>query len=273
MSEEATLDEFTDTEYSEGHVDTPIGKLPADWGVEWLDDVTNINPDGFSEDDWPSETFEYISLSEVSEGEIIESKTIPIEEAPSRAQRQVQYGDVLVGTVRPKQVSHGLVTAEHDGKICSSGFGVLRTGPNLNPHYLIQEILSHRFFSQMEAYVAGSGYPAVKIGDLKKHRISIPPIEEQLKIATVLYNVDQAIQKTEEIIEQAKRVRKGVMQDLFTEGYYDYEEFEEHQIFGKYPANWKLSSIGELADDIPGGGTSKKSNDEFWGGGIQEQGE
>jgi len=222
MSEEATLDEYTDTEYSNERVETPIGELPADWDVEWLEDVTQINPDGFSEEDWASETFEYISLSEVSEGEIKQSETVPVEEAPSRAQRRVQAGDILVGTVRPKQVSHGFVTGEHDGKICSSGFGVLRAGPNLNSHYLMQEVLSHRFFAQMDAYVAGSGYPAVKVGDLKKHRVSIPLLEEQRKIATVLYTADQAIQKTEEIISQVETVRTG-----FVRGLYDSDQLAE----------------------------------------------
>lgn len=198
MSEqEVTLGEFDDSNESlpKDRIETPIGVLPSDWDVEWLDDICSINPDGFSEDDWPDKTFEYISLSDVSEGTINQSETTAIEDAPSRAQRRIKLGDVLVGTVRPKQVSHGIVTEGHDGKICSSGFGVLRSSPNLNSFYLLQEVLSRRFFRQMEAYVAGSGYPAVNIGDLRKHRIAVPPLEEQRKISSVLYTIDEAILK------------------------------------------------------------------------------
>jgi type I restriction enzyme S subunit len=251
MSEEATLDEFTDTEPSESRRETPIGELPADWNVDWLEDVTKINPDGFSEDDWPSETFQYISLSEVSEGNIIRSQTVPLDEAPSRAQRRVQKDDVLVGTVRPKQVSHGVVTPEHDGKICSSGFGVLRAGANLNPYYLIQQVLSHRFFSQMEAYVAGSGYPAVKISDLKKHRVSVPPLPEQRKIATVLYTVDRAIEKTKEVIEQTERTQKGLIRHLFRKGVSD-EATEAHGVLGKMPTSWQITELSNIADVVMG---------------------
>jgi len=252
MSEEATLDEFAQTEHSNERKETPIGELPADWDVEWLNSVVAINSDGFSEDDWPSDTFEYISLSEASNGDILGSKTTQIDEAPSRAQRTVQQGDVLVGTVRPKQKSHGLVTEEHDGKICSSGFGVLRTGPNLNSRYLIQEVLSNRFFSQMEAYVAGSGYPAVKLSDLKKHRVSIPPLSEQRKIATVLYTVDQAIENTERIIEQAKTVEKGLMQDLFRNGIGKPETKELRRI-GQVPEHWDVVKLGSVCEKITDG--------------------
>ncbi len=267
MSEEATLNEFTNTQHSEERKETPIGELPSDWDVKWLNDVVSINSDGFSEDNWPSKTFEYISLSEVSNGEIERSRTTPINEAPSRAQRTIQQGDVLVGTVRPKQRSHGFVSAEHDGKICSSGFGALRPGPNLNSRYLIQEILSNRFFSQMEAYVAGSGYPAVKISDLKKHRVSVPPLSEQRKIATVLYTVDQAIEKTEEIISQLERTKKGVCQKLFSKGYNDHSEYKSTK-YGKIPVEWDIKKLSEVTNQIQAGGTPDTNIPEYYGGDV-----
>ena len=271
MSEEATLDEFSKTTVSQGRQETPVGELPADWGIEWLKDVVEINPDGFSEDDWPSETFEYISLSEASEGEIEGSTTTPLEEAPSRAQRTVQRGDVLVGTVRPKQRSHGFVSEEHAGKICSSGFGVLRTESRLNSRYLLQEILSNRFFSQMEAYVAGSGYPAVKISDLKKHRVAIPPLPEQRKIATVLYTVDRAIEKTGEIIGQVEQTKQALTQSLFLDGYFDHRETVDahHQNrLSRHPAEWQTKPAGEVMEVTRGAHPRPKSDDTLWRGEI-----
>lgn len=246
MSKDTTLEEFTDSKPSEERMESPIGEIPTDWEVEWLRNVVTINPDGFSEDDWPSETFEYISLSEVSNGEILGSETIRLEDAPSRAQREIEQGDVLVGTVRPKQRSHGFVDSEHSGKICSSGFGVLRTGPRLNSRYLLQEILSNRFFSQMEAYVAGSGYPAVKIGDLKKHRVSVPPLPEQRKIAAVLYTIDRAIENVNEIKERIERVRAGTAQNLFRNGIS--QSGTKDTWLGEIPKEWQVRPFSEIVD-------------------------
>ena len=259
MSEEATLDEFaesSDAGDSQEWQETPIGELPGDWGMEWLDDIVKINPDGFFEEDWPSETFEYISLSEASDGEVEDSQTTALEDAPSRAQRTVRQGDVLVGTVRPKQRSHGFVSEEHDGKICSSGFGVLRPEKRLNSRYLLQEILSNRFFFQMEAYVAGSGYPAVKISDLKKHRVAIPPLPEQRRIATVLYTIDQTIQKTEEIIEKSQNIKKGLVQNLCTEGAHGHSKYETYRLGPidlTKPEDWELRSFDEFSYKIQDG--------------------
>ncbi|TKX86596.1 restriction endonuclease subunit S [Halorubrum sp. SS5] len=257
MSEEATLDEFAESSYtdnSQERKETPVGELPTDWNVEWLKDVVEINPDGFFEDDWPSETFEYISLSEASDGKIEDSQTIFLEDAPSRAQRTVQPGDVLVGTVRPKQRSHSFVGEEHAGKVCSSGFGVLRTETQLNSRYLLQEILSNRFFSQMEAYVAGSGYPSVKISDLKKHRVAIPPLPEQRKIATVLYTVDRIIEKTEEIIDQTERVRRGYIkqQVLALNSDCDRQEGVVGTRRVSIPKYWETLRLGDVARIVSG---------------------
>ena len=144
-----------------------VGALPDEWDAHRLDDICQVNPESFSQDSHEADEFEYISLSDATDGVVTNTESVPVEEAPSRATRKVREGDVLVGTVRPKQSSHGFATEEHDGKVCSSGFGVLRTDGHVNSQYLRQEVLSHRFFRQMMAYVAGSGYPAVKLSDLK----------------------------------------------------------------------------------------------------------
>lgn len=114
---------------------------------------------------------------------------------------------------------------------------------------------------------AGSTYDSINSSQLKNLKLRYPPISEQRRIASVLYNVDQAIQKTEEVIEQTQRVKKGLMQDLFTEGYYDYDRFEKHHVLGKYPQNWKVEKLENLGD-WGSGGTPSKSNEDYWNGEI-----
>ncbi|MBB4070622.1 type I restriction enzyme S subunit [Salinibacter ruber] len=223
-----------------------VGALPDEWDAHRLDDICQVNPESFSQDSHEADEFEYISLSDATDGVVTNTESVPVEEAPSRATRKVREGDVLVGTVRPKQSSHGFATEEHDGKVCSSGFGVLRTDGHVNSQYLRQEVLSHRFFRQMMAYVAGSGYPAVKLSDLEKHRIALPSLPEQRKIASVLYAVDQAIQKTEAIIEQAKRVKRGLLQDLFSFGVGSDDRLRDPD---QNPGSFRETKLGSLPSD------------------------
>jgi type I restriction enzyme S subunit len=86
--------------------------------------------------------------------------------------------------------------------------------------------------------------------------VEVPPLPEQRKIASVLYTVDQAIQKTEAIIEQAKRVRRGVEQNLLTRGVLDdgshragNKTENKSSWVGEVPEEWEVYEYGELLQD------------------------
>jgi type I restriction enzyme S subunit len=53
------------------------------------------------------------------------------------------------------------------------------------------------------------------------------------------------------MIEQTQRVKKGLMQDLFTEGYFEHEETKNTPI-GEVPESWRLKNISEIGKIING---------------------
>lgn len=53
-------------------------------------------------------------------------------------------------------------------------------------------------------------------GKLAHLQVSLPPFAEQCKIAAVLSSVDDAIEKTQAVIDQVQVVKRGLMQQLFT---------------------------------------------------------
>ena len=95
-------------------------------------------------------------------------------------------------------------------------------------------------------------------GIIKKHKIPIPPLSEQRKIATILYTVDQAIEKTEEIIEQAETLKSGIIQHVFEEGVDQHTSYFETKS-GKIPADWKMEPFKNIIEDTRYG-TDTKSN-------------
>src|SRR5699024_990192 len=105
--------------------------------------------------------------------------------------------------------------------------------------------------------MTGSNYPAVKVNNLKHYTFSLPPLMEQQKIAAILSSVDEAIEKTEQIIEQTERVKKGLMQELLTKGI-GHTEFQDSTI-GKIPKEWSIKSLSEVLKVQ--GGYALKSKD------------
>ncbi|PWU69951.1 restriction endonuclease subunit S [Gracilibacillus dipsosauri] len=80
--------------------------------------------------------------------------------------------------------------------------------------------------------------------------LPFPTIKEQQKIAAILTSVDEAIEKTEQIIEQTETVKKGLMQQLFTKGI-KHTEFKDSDI-GELPVSWSVIELSEVVEILDG---------------------
>lgn len=96
--------------------------------------------------------------------------------------------------------------------------------------------------------ITGSAQPQITKEKLEKIKIRIPPLKEQQKIAAILSSVDEAIEKTEQIIEQTELVKKGLMQELLTKGI-GHTEFKDSPV-GQIPKSWNVLSFKEVFDRI-----------------------
>jgi len=101
---------------------------------------------------------------------------------------------------------------------------------------------------------------------LKEFTILLPPISEQKKIAAILSSVDDTIQATQAVIDQTRRVKQGLLQQLLTRGI-GHTRFKQTEI-GEIPANWLEGTIGDYLKQIKGGGTPSRKNSAYWGGTI-----
>jgi len=107
-----------------------------------------------------------------------------------------------------------------------------------------------------EPFVTGTAQPKLTQNSMGFLRVPKPPIEEQRKIAAILYMVDQAIEKTEEIIDQTEKLQKGIRQDVFSLGINasgglrtDDANFKETYL-GTVPEEWELQRVDEVCSDV-----------------------
>ncbi|OZM58360.1 hypothetical protein CIB95_01965 [Lottiidibacillus patelloidae] len=92
----------------------------------------------------------------------------------------------------------------------------------------------------------GSAQPHITKKSLNSLKVAIPSRkEEQTKIAAILSSVDNAIEKTEAIIEQTEKVKKGLMQQLLTKGI-GHTRFKKTEI-GEIPVEWEVQTLEEVS--------------------------
>jgi len=100
----------------------------------------------------------------------------------------------------------------------------------------------------LQTLAQGSTIREVRPPILKKIDINLPPKFEQKKIAAILSSVDDAIQATQAVIDQTRRVKQGLMHQILTRGI-GHTRFKQTEI-GEIPEEWdvvQLSDIGTLS--------------------------
>ena len=115
---------------------------------------------------------------------------------------------------------------------------------NSKSEKLLQRFLFYFLVSQKLAKKKAEGYPTLNLSEVKEILIPLLPLSEQRKIARVLDKIQQAIELQDRIIEQAKNLKKSLMQKLFTEGLYG-EEQKEMEI-GLIPKSWEVVRLGDI---------------------------
>ena len=64
----------------------------------------------------------------------------------------------------------------------------------------------------------GTTVKGLRVNSLRSLSLQLPPLFEQRKIAAILSSVDDAIEKTQAVIDQVRVVKRGLMQELLTRG-------------------------------------------------------
>ena len=120
---------------------------------------------------------------------------------------------------------------------------VIRAIPNKTTNVFILFVLN---FLDLNPYIVGTTRKKLNQEQMKGIKIPLPPLSEQQKIAEVLCTIDEAIQKTNEIIAKTEHLKKGLMQELLTKGI-GHKEFKDTEI-GRIPKEWEVVKLNEVAE-------------------------
>lgn len=154
----------------------------------------------------------------------------------------VEQGDLIISL---RSFQGGLEYSDYRGLV-SPAYTVIKPNAPLEMDFYRQYFKSHRFINQLNSSVIGiRDGKQISYQVFKEIEIPYPPLMEQRKIADILTSVDNAISKTEAIIKQTEKVKKGLMQQLLTKGI-GHTKFKKTEI-GEIPEEWGVQRINQLA--------------------------
>jgi type I restriction enzyme S subunit len=180
-----------------------LGDIPKHWGVKKIMFIFFTNPDVLSENTDPTYEINYVDISSVTyECGINNKQLVSFANAPSRARKIVNHGDIIISTVRTYLRAIAQVITPEKNLIVSTGFAVFSP----KKKFILSDFAAYICASEYLVNVVmansdGISYPSINIEKLKQIRIPLPPLTEQQQIADYL---EQQTAKMDQLINKAK---------------------------------------------------------------------
>lgn len=151
---------------------TREGTLPDGWNMQLLNEVAEVNRTSLSSKSQPNE-IQYVDIASVETGVVLGATKMLFAEAPGRARRLVQHGDVIWSCVRPNRRSYSLMWKPDDDLVVSTGFAVL-SAKSVPFSYLYFATTSDDFVAYLTNRATGAAYPAVTASDFEEAPLLCP---------------------------------------------------------------------------------------------------
>lgn len=149
-----------------------VDGVPEGWEKKTLADIASVNrailPGNHDGD------IEYVDISSVVQGEIIKTEPYAFADAPGRARRVVQHGDIIWSCVRPNRRSYAVIWNPAENLVASTGFAVI-TPTTVPSTFIYCTTTTDDFVGYLANHVRGGAYPAVVAADFEKAGVLVPP--------------------------------------------------------------------------------------------------
>ncbi len=246
-------------------VSTDIGVIPSEWEVKRLQELAKVTggkrlPKGNNLSQYDT-GHPYIRVSDMEErGISLQSLMyVPLDVVDTIKRYRVKTSDLYISVAGTLGLV-GEVPKELDGANLTENADRI-SEIQCDRKYLLWVLRSELIQKRIKKEQTSNAQPKLALTRIKDFLIPIPPRGEQSKIAEILSVVDETIEKTEAIIEQTEKVKKGLMQQLLTKGI-GHTKFKKTEI-GEIPDGWEIKELGTIGT-WSGGGTPSKKEPSYW---------
>lgn len=193
------------------------------------------------------EKFKYVDLESVLGTDLISYREVSRENAPSRAQRLAQKGDIFYQTVRPYQKNNYLFDSNEKDYVFSTGYAQLR--PLIDSAFLLARLQEESFVNKVLERCTGTSYPAINSKDLSKISVTIPQtIEEQSAIGSLFRALDDLLISYKDNLANYQSLKATMLSKMFPKAG---QIVPEIRLDG-FEDEWEEKRIGDLADIVRG---------------------
>ena len=265
-------------EQKEEYKETELGFLPESWGVDNLENEYI----GFKNGLWKGKKEPFVKAKVLRNTNFKNNGTIRLNNIAELdiEEKQFKTREIINGDIILERSGGG--PAQPVGRVVffdiEEGFNYSFSNFTSRIRVVNKENIfsKYLFYFLLYFYMSGktndiqSRTTGIRNLDFSKYKqiyIPLPPLPEQKKIANVLSIIQEAKEKTENVINSLKELKRSMMKHLFTYGPVSLEEAEKVKLkdteIGMVPEEWDVKLLSKVTDIImgqsPPGDTYNKS--------------
>lgn len=234
---------------NEKYKKTKIGYIPCDWSVKRLEEIFEICQYGISNSLNNKGKYIILRMNNVKGGKIFfdDLKYVDLEDDEFN-KYCLKRDDLLFNRTNSLDLV-GKTGIYDSNKLSVFASYLIRIRVNselANSKFVNYYMNSSKGQERIKAFATlGVSQVNINAENLKKVFIPIAPLKEQQKISSIISSVDEQIEITDNLIEKTKKLKKGLMQKLLTEGI-GHSRFKETEI-GRIPEEWKVRKLIDVS--------------------------
>ena len=253
----------------EGYRNTELGLIPKEWLVVHLNDIldllTDFEANGSFADVkknvtvYDSKNYAwYVRATDLEKKSSLCSVKYVDEKSYSFLKKTILLGDELLITKRGEIGKLYYFNKKQVKATLAPNLYLLK----LNKEYVQTKYLFYYYSSyigqkKLIRLNASSALGALYKDDVKKMKITLPTLKEQVKIASILTSVDNKIETVEHNIQKTKKLKNVLIQKLLSYGI-GHSKFKDSELsvvypMKKIPYQWQLKTLSDITTKITDG--------------------
>lgn len=196
-----------------GHTEfkqTEVGKIPVTWVISRIDKICNVRTEKFNPVATKNQAYLGLEHFEQATGRIL---GIGSSIDTTSTKTVFKKGDTLFGKLRPYLRKYWI--AEFDG-VCATEILPLVPLKGVSENYLFYVIQQDKFIDYTVQGSFGTKMPRTSWNEIRQYMFPLPPIKEQLEIASFLSKVDEQVYNLVTSKSKLLSLKQALMQLLLT---------------------------------------------------------
>lgn len=199
----------------EGYIQTEVAICPKEWHLKTISDVGSVITGSTP----PTTNAEYylgdrlfITPADFSNGLYIKETERTISDSAYSVSRIIPANSIFVVCIGATVGKINMCAAE---AVCNQQINAVVLKDE-NTSTFLYYCIDYFFNKAKKKYIGAQTLPIISKGQFSKIQLVLPPAEEQLKTASILTRQDRIIDLKEKLLEEKKRQKKYLMQQLLT---------------------------------------------------------